>query len=89
MCAAWVCIVCSNISEEEFKFLARKGLGTHWFCKKCDEASIDGLKKTKTLQDKMRCTEQGTLPKKKLMKPHREETKKCNNFRHTRGFYPI
>ena len=33
MCSAWVCIVCSNISEEEYKFLAKKGLGTHWFCK--------------------------------------------------------
>ena len=58
MCSAWVCIVCSNISEEEYKFLAKKGLGTHRFCKKCDEATIDGLKMMQTLQDKTRCIEE-------------------------------
>ena len=50
--------MCSNISEEEYKFLAKKGLGTHWFCKKCDEAAIDGLKMMQTLQDKTRCIEE-------------------------------
>ena len=58
MCSAWVCIVCINISEEKHKFLAKKGLGTHRFCKKCDEATIDGLKMMQTLQDKTRCIEE-------------------------------
>ena len=53
-----MCIVCSNISEEKYKFLAKKGLGTHRFCKKCDEATIDGLKMMQTLQDKTRCIEE-------------------------------
>ena len=48
----------SNISEEEYTFLAKKGLGTHCFCKKCDEAAIDGLKMMQTLQDKTRCIEE-------------------------------
>ena len=61
MCAAWVCIVCSNISEEEYTFLARKGLGTHRFCKKCDKATIDDLKMMQTLErleGKTRCIEE-------------------------------
>ena len=53
-----MCTVCVNISEEKYKFLAKKGLGTHWFCKKCDEATIHGLKMMQTLQDKTRCTEE-------------------------------
>ena len=63
MCAAWVCIVCINILEEKYKFLARKGLGKHWFCQKCDEAAIDGLKMIQTLQDK---TTQSDAEEKKL-----------------------
>ena len=42
----------------QYKFLAKKGLGTHRFCKKCDEATIDGLKMMQTLQDKTRCIEE-------------------------------
>ena len=53
MCAAWVRIVSSNISEGEYKFLARKGLGKHWVCKKCNTAALDGFKMIQTLQDKM------------------------------------
>ena len=53
-----MCIVCINISEEKYKFLAKKGLGTHRFCKKCDEATINGLKMMQTLQDKTRCIEE-------------------------------
>ena len=58
MCFSKGCIVCSNISEEEYKFHAKKGSGTHWFCKKCDEAAIDGLKMVQKLQGKTRCIEE-------------------------------
>ena len=57
MCSAG-CVVCSNISEEKYKFLTKNGLGTHWFCKKCDEATIDGLKMMQTLHVKTRCIEE-------------------------------
>ena len=51
-CDHWVCLVCSQLSLDEYKVCAKEDSMIHWFCIDCNTAALTAVKTDNPIEEK-------------------------------------